>query len=710
MSDIKLLSPSMINKIAAGEVIERPSSVVKELVENAVDAGATQIEINVEKSGSDLIRIVDNGCGIKADQLKLALSPHATSKIADTEDLFKIKTLGFRGEALASIGEVCQLTVQSRTVDSPEGAEIHSDGGVQSELVPCGIAPGTIMSVRNIFFNIPARRKFLKSQATELGHITETINRLVLPQPGIHFIFRHNNKTIYDLPIVEDYKERIRKVFGNDVADKLIYVESKRGDIRVFGYVGHPDYSRPNYNLQYYFLNRRFIKDRSLQHALTEAYRGLLSVGRYPVAFLQIEVPPDFVDVNVHPTKMEVRFINPSMVYSGFLGAIREEFLRSDLKAHPHLSTDGAPFRSVEEEQAELQDKTDPQKAMDERTMEDVRSQVLNWSKGELESAAQVEIFPSVSPEKSLSPNRNLSDFIPYPDRYDNSSPDIGLSLHKISSTNTFAVDETQSNVNESGRSKYLKSAPVGSVPECSRGNETDTNESVPTLSLEASVQTTGNLFDSDKYNQEERGTENTSSDLQYNGSPSEPDVLQIQERYLVMETKDGLAIIDQHALHERILYESIRKQMNEGNLTSQRLLVPEAVDLTPVEMACTLENKDLFEVFGLYLDEFGGNTIVISAYPGILDRIPIRDILFVLLTPILDGGRNPNRMDLLDGMMHQMACKAAVKAGEHLTRESINELIRQANEEINSHHCPHGRPSTLVFTCQELDKLFKRT
>lgn len=765
MPEIRTLSASMINKIAAGEVIERPASVVKELVENSIDAGATRIEINIEKSGFDLIRIIDNGCGISKDQLSLALSPHATSKIADADDLFKIKTLGFRGEALASIAEVCQLTVQSRTADNLEGAEIHCDGGVFSEPVPCGIAPGSIMSVRNIFFNIPARRKFLKSPTTEYGHISEAVNRLVIPNHEISFIFRHNGKIVYELPAASPL-ERLNRIFGSEVAQRLIYVESRRGDVHVFGYVGHPDSSRSNYNLQYFFLNKRYIKDRSLQHALSEAYRGLLPVGRFPVAFLQIEVPPDFVDVNVHPTKMEVRFLNSSTIYSGFLGAIREEFLRCDLRSHPSLNH--SDRQESDENSASFvknsdvlsdKDLIDPQKAIADNAVEEMRTKILNWSKGELESAAQSKEGPSnpfapsftnqkdgrnadggSCPSRTAgqssgfgSAEKRVSDFIPYPDSGGRFSGLGGLSgrvsggmSNGSSVGDSSPFSENNNNIDSirtkhSGEDAFVRYDDNDGSPysedECGlslhqisqnvpseNNSKTAAENSSDLLEQRQSVDSSC-LTGTDFLATQESHSQELDPESKKNAS-----VIQVQQRYLVMEVEQGMAVIDQHALHERILYEKIKERMEKGPLDSQLLIVPEAADLTPVEIACALENKELFENFGLQIGEFGGNTLIISGYPSILEKVPPREILFLLLEPLLSGGKKPEKTDLFDSMMHQMACKAAIKAGEHLTPEMIGELLDQAQNEINAHHCPHGRPSTLVFTCQELDKMFKRT
>ena len=332
-ASIRQLPPSVINKIAAGEVIERPSSVLKELLENAVDAGAGRIEARLEKGGSDRIRVSDNGCGIPQEQLPLALASHATSKIQTADDLFAVQTLGFRGEALASIAEVSQLCLRSRVADSAVGHEITVDGGRFSDVAPCACAPGTTVDVRNLFFNTPVRRKFMRTVPTELAHATEAFIRIALAYPQRRFALHHNDRVVHDLPPVESWRDRIAALFGGEVAESLIWVESQEGQVRLAGYVANPNQSRSNNKMQYLFLNGRHIRDRSLQHALGEAYRGLLLTGRYPVTFLRLELPPEQIDVNVHPTKLEVRFQDSGQVYSQLLSTIRGYFLTTDLTA-----------------------------------------------------------------------------------------------------------------------------------------------------------------------------------------------------------------------------------------------------------------------------------------------------------------------------------------------------------------------------------------
>ena len=333
MARIAQLSTSIINKIAAGEVIERPASVVKELVENSVDAGATRIDVTVEDGGSALIRIVDNGSGIDPDQIELAVDSHATSKITTADDLFSVASMGFRGEALASISEVSSMIIRSRTPDHDSGMLFEIHGGKRQAPEPTGCPVGTMIEVRNLFFNTPVRRKYLKTAQTEMGHITEAFTRIALVHPHIHFSLKHNDRMKHDLPAVDHWKDRIAHFYGRDLAEGLIWVESQDDEVSVSGYVADPSFFRSNTRMQYLFLNNRHIRDRSLQHALGEAYRGLLLHGRYPIVFLRMDMPPEMVDVNVHPTKLEVRFQDGRRLYSQLLSTIRNKFLTTDLTA-----------------------------------------------------------------------------------------------------------------------------------------------------------------------------------------------------------------------------------------------------------------------------------------------------------------------------------------------------------------------------------------
>jgi DNA mismatch repair protein MutL len=703
----------MINKIAAGEVIERPASVLKELVENSIDAGSTRIDVAIDKGGTDLLRVVDNGCGIAADQLVLALSPHATSKISDSEDLFHIGTFGFRGEALASIAEISQMSIKSRVSESNEGSEIHSNGGERTTPVPCGIPVGSQIEVRNLFFNTPVRRKYMKAITTEFGHITETFIRLVLPHPAIHFTLKHNGRIIHDLPPEETPINRIRQLFGEDVTRDLIYVENRAGSVvQVSGFVSHPNQSRNNNRMQYFFLNKRYIRDRALQHALGEAYRGILLSGRFPIAFLQIEMSPDMFDVNVHPTKMEVRFLDSNRIYADFLGVIREKFLSSDLRNRFHADT--LEKTTAQTETASQSDEqshathglNDPRTALAHSATEETRKHIHDWV--EQISHSKTSDEPNQPSETSSKTSSNFGES-------DSDKSGLDKSGSDKSDFDEFGFNEFSSDKSGSDVTYFDKSDSIQRLSNQIGGKDISFHAlpDRPVLSEQSEQDLQSSFMKRDGNSVENKAVPNDlqrlfSDRVAY--SPQGKLVVQMHNRYLIMETSRGVALIDQHALHERVLYERLKEKMNEGQLESQRLLVPIPVDLSPNELVCVAEHLEFFQTLGLYVEPFGGETMLISAFPAILSKTPPTEILMSLLEPLLVAGKKTSRTEMLDELLHSMACKAAVKAGDQLRSDAITRLIMLAEKEVNAHHCPHGRPSILIFSCEELDKMFKRT
>ncbi|MBN1851962.1 MAG: DNA mismatch repair endonuclease MutL [Pirellulales bacterium] len=619
------LAPNVISQIAAGEVIERPASVVKELVENALDAQATRIDVAIQKGGMDSIRVVDNGFGIVAEELPLALASHATSKIHTAEDLFRVGTLGFRGEALASIAAVSHCTIRSRPPDAEAGAELTSVAGELGAVVPVGCPPGTTIEVRHLLFNTPVRRKFLRTTQTEMAHITEVLTRLALANIQVHFTLSHNGRSLYDLPSTHDPVARIAAFFGDDIAAALIPVHNAEHAIQIHGYVAHPSWSRSNQRWQYLFLNGRSIRDRSLSHALSEAYRGYLVSGRYPICFLQITMPPDAVDVNVHPTKQEVRFQDSGKLYSQLLGTLRTKFLTSDLKARAVIP----PTRGVGGDDEVIR-------------ATEIQSELVDWAK---HRAADPESFP---PEARITEigGRWTSD----PARL----PAVGSPAQSCqpgeASSGITAADSTWPDT-ESTAKRW--DAPDHPIPP--------------------------------------------------------PRAMQIHNRYLIAETAEGIEVIDQHALHERILYEQLRAKVTSGALETQQLLVPEPVEFMATEAAIVVENRTLLAELGLQVEPFGGKTVLISAYPAMLANMSPADVLRDLVEQLVSGGQSLGRHDLLDALLHRIACKAAVKYGDHLAPEEISALLAQRHLAQDHHHCPHGRPTALVFTREDLDRQFKR-
>jgi len=647
---IRRLSQSLINKIAAGEVIERPASVVKELMENAVDAGAMRIDVVAAGGGLDLMRVSDNGSGIAAEELPLAIAPHATSKLSTADDLFRVGTLGFRGEALASIGEVSRLVMRSRTAADQGGAEIEVAGGHAGEVAPCGCPVGTTVEVHNLFYNTPVRRKFMRTAQTEFGHVSEAFTRIALAQPGIHFTLRHNERQVFELPVSERPVERIAALFGRELADRLIFVESHEGDVRIVGCVAHPGQSRSNNRMQYLFLNGRHIRDHALQHALAEAYRGLLMVGRYAIAFLSIEMPADMVDVNVHPTKLEVRFRDGGRLYGQLLSTLRSKFLTTDLTTQAQAPPGGDY----------------PGGGHDETKAAQLRQELVDWAKGKV-AAWQQPAGPASAPDPAAGEPGARSEPLK---QYSFPTSDSAVGPRPLELTR---LDLLHPAFPPPGP------PPQGSAAGFVRG---DPAHAVGQMTPQA-------------------GEEHASA--------RPPQALQIHNRYLVTETQEGVTIIDQHALHERILFEQLRARIDAGALETQNLLVPEPVDLSPAEAAIALEHRDVLGQLGLRIEPFGGDTVLIAGFPAMLANMDPGEILHALLERLVSGGGQPDRRDLLDDMLHSVACKAAIKAGDRLTAAEIAALLEQRHSVDDSHHCPHGRPTELVFTREELDRQFKR-
>lgn len=622
MPRIHQLPHSVITKIAAGEVIERPASVVKELLENAVDAGSTRIDIDIEQGGTELIRVVDNGCGIQADDLTLAFSSHATSKLTSADDLFRVTTLGFRGEALASIGGVAQVTLQSRPESAEHGSEVFCNGGELSPIKAWNGTPGTRIEVRNLFFNTPVRRKFLRTVSTEFSHIDETFTRLSLAHAEMHLTLRHNNKVVYEVPQTATLLDRIGLFFGKDVRDRLFEVDQIAGPIHLRGFIADPAIERGTAKMQYLFINGRWIRDRSLGHAVQEAYRNLLMTGRYAVAFLFLDMPPEMVDVNVHPTKSEVRFRDAQALYHLMLSTVRDRLRREDLTARLH-----AP--KVRE--------------------------------GEMAASFATSGWSLTAPEPPAPP-------LPF------DAPPLSV-VDRI-------VQLPEGN------------APLPPLPPRVSAVAPAAPELPPSTALEAAFNA---------------GSKTAAAPPALPAPGVALKAIQLYDAYLVLETPEGMLVIDQHALHERILFEHFKRRIREGHLETQPLLVPEPIDLPPEQTARALEHKDALAELGLQIEDFGGGTLLLRSYPAILGNKSPQATLKAVVDHLVAKDRPPTREHLLNDLLSLMACHAAVRSGDRLTPEEISSLIAQRSLAENTHHCPHGRPTSLLFSKHELDRQFRR-
>ena len=603
MPRIHKLPPAVVNRIAAGEVVERPASVVKELLENALDAGPTRIDVAIEQGGVALVRVSDDGCGIPAEDLPLAIAQHATSKLRVAEDLERIGTLGFRGEALASIGEVSRLVIRSRTADAA-GASITVDGGRVGEIVPEGCGVGTTVEVHQLFGNVPARRAFLRAAQTEWSHSSEAFVRTALAHPGVAFTLTHNaasarGRRVHDLPATDSWRRRISDLYGEALGSRLLEVEAADGDIAVSGFVGRPEDDMAGTRLQHLFVAGRPFRDRSILHAVQEAYRGMLLSGRQPIVFLQFTVPADAVDVNVHPAKMEVRFREPSRLYRLVLAALRTRFLADDMTA-----------------------RLKPPVAEAEPAATSGRL----WA----DQPVAARDRPAWRPDPG---------FVPFPPH----------------------------------------ASTAGSPP---APTSTPDREAVPA------------------WEQAEPA------------AAADERAVQMHNRYLIVEAGDGIEVIDQHALHERVLYERLKAAVERGGLDVQRLLVPERIDLSPAELELVQEHAATLEQAGMQVEPFGGTTVIVTSKPVLAGNTPAAAIVREALDRLAAVAAGPGRAAslLVDEVLHGLACKAAIKAGDPLSQPEVDALVRERRLVRESHHCPHGRPTSLTLSRQELDRQFRRT
>lgn len=587
---IRALPRAVVDRIAAGEVVERPASVVKELVENALDARATNIRVEIETSGLGLIRVSDDGVGIPRDELPLAFAAHATSKLTDVDDLMHIGSFGFRGEALASIAAVSRTRITSATGDDGDGWTLSCDAGVLGDVAPKARARGTVIEVRDLFHNTPVRRRFLGALTTEAARCREVVTSLALVHGEARFEFSSEGQRRFTSGADGALLARIEAVFGADLAGSMIPLEGRADGLAVDGYMTLPSAARPRPRAQLVFVNDRLVKDRALIAAVRTGCKDFLPGSLQPAFVLRLSMDPARVDVNVHPTKAEVRFRDRDALFRLVRRACRDALLAADLS--PHVTAD----------------------------------------------AIGATAPPPASPPSSAghaAPIRPSSPAPPPADRVSDVPPDQLWPASAAPSTD----------------------APPPAVP------------APPPRAVQR--------------------------------------FLQVQNTYLLHDTQDGLVVIDQHALHERVLYSKLQQDLADGKLESQRLLMPETVKLSPTEHAQAVEMRDELARFGLEVDEFGPDTIAIHAVPAVLRHEPLDDLLRALLNPPDLHGGIPNG---LDRRLFTMACHAAVRAGDALSEDEAGAILEQGAALEHDDTCPHGRPTRLVITRDELDKLFKRT
>ncbi|HMN95269.1 MAG TPA: DNA mismatch repair endonuclease MutL [Phycisphaerales bacterium] len=652
---IRRLPPLLVNQIAAGEVVERPASVVKELVENSLDAGATRVRVEIEQGGRELIRVIDDGAGIDPEDLPLAIAPHATSKIAAAEDLEAVRTLGFRGEALASIASVSRMRIVSRPRGAETAAVIETEGDRVEPVRPAAGPQGTRIEVRSLFFNVPARRKFLRGESTEAGRIADLIAALAMAQPHVGFTLTQDGRAALEVPLGHSARDRVAAILGRDVAPELL--EARSGDegawVRVWGLVGRPSTARRTGRALRIFVNGRVVADRVVLHAVREAYRGLIDPTRHPTAAVFLEVDPGEVDVNVHPTKAEVRFRNSSAIHQAVHRAVRAALRAADLVPEFDLGRGGS------------------------RDAERARGALPSFVTGSepLSGAGPAGIEEPGSaggPAAAVGSGSGSGGSAAAP--YGESDDLLRRAAAALRS-------------GSGGFSTPAAFAPGASAPP-------STHPGSPGAAARSAVA---------------RGVRPPIEQLPIPVAAVR--VLQVHDAYLVLEDAEGLRIIDQHALHERAMFERIRTRLAAGALERQRLLLPQSIEADPGRMESLARVGPLLERLGIDAEPSGPRTIAIHALPTLLFERGVDPVRFVeaLLDRATDSEESPSEEGALGDVIAMMACKAAIKAGDRLRAAEIDELLRRADELERSSACPHGRPTTLRISLRQLDRQFGR-
>ncbi len=599
---INILPDHVVNRIAAGEVVERPASVVKELIENSIDAGASDVFVDIEQAGRRLIRVTDNGIGMSKEDAQTAFLRHATSKIITDADLEAIRTMGFRGEALASISAVSQVRMVTAEKNAQSGVIIEIEGGTIRAVAEVAAPQGTSIEIGHLFFNTPARLKFLKSAATEFSHVVTAVSRQAMAHPNIRFRLIHNKKSVFDLPPSTGVKERIFQLYGGEIAENLLEFAGERDSVLIHGLIGRPAYTRSDRTYQDFYVNRRSVKNPSLTHALYGAYGDMLMRDRHPVGFIFIEIDPALVDVNVHPAKAEVRFRNQSQVHDFVRDVIRDG-----------LRTQGMPGADA----------------------------VLTAPRSDADRVRAA-----------------VADYL-------GRRPVVGGEL-------------------ESGISSLLSGR---------RKNGAQTAP-LPYIQVPSGQAAAGDLHQ----------LRQAVSHEQYLYP-----LAQIHDSFIIAQSQEGMAIIDQHAAHERVLFEKLQDQFGEGTVRVQSLLIPDQVDLGPAQSSLLAGHLPELVRLGFFVEDFGGGTFMIKAVPSLLVGADYRKLLLDVLDEVNAHGESRKMDELRDDVLSVMACHPAIKMHRHLDRQEMEALIHDLFQCRMPHTCPHGRPTIGQVPLDDIMKIFKR-
>lgn len=685
MAVIHVLSHETIDKIAAGEVVERPSSIVKELVENAVDAGAGAITVEIKDGGVSFIRVSDNGCGIEKSEIRKAFLRHATSKIQDADDLLRLHSLGFRGEALSSISAVSQTEMITKTPRELTGVRLSMEGGMETDFEEVGAPDGTTIIIRNLFFNVPARRKFLKQPATEGGYVADLMEHLALANPQISFQFIQNNQVKFSTAGNGDLKQTIYKLYGKDMADSLIGIDKAGDGIRLSGYLGKPSGNRSNRNYELYFLNGRFIRSNLVARAIEEGYKSYLMQHKYPFCVLMMEVEPSRVDVNVHPAKMEVRFTEEMRIYEFLASSVREV-----LDAHEMIPE--IALTEPEEKEEKKEKALEPfQKARSEMRVEGIRS-VYGEPQNEKEELPDTEAVSAERHAEQYGGQKLTSRdfFVDFGDDEEEEEENVGMiRTGEGSEVADAAATKMLEVIRTGGQEK--KDYMAGSA-EVNTGRVSEEN----------------GMYHIGQIRQENEQLELFKEKIISPSSRQKFRILgQAFDTYWIVVFEDKLLMIDQHAAHEKVKFERIMKAVRESEVFSQNLYPPLVLSLSGREQEVLEWFREAFTKLGFELEYFGGNEITIRSAPTELFGNTIKEMFLEVLDELSVTG--VGRARSIEERIATMACKAAVKGNRSMSVPEMETLLDELLTLENPYFCPHGRPTIISFTKQELEKKFKR-
>ncbi|EOT2959321.1 DNA mismatch repair endonuclease MutL [Clostridium perfringens] len=672
MNRINILNADTANKIAAGEVVERPSSVVKELVENSLDAGAKNITIEIQNGGESLIKIIDDGSGVHPEDVEKAFNPHATSKIKDTYDIFSINTLGFRGEALPSIASIARVDFKSKISDFDMGKELVISGGEKESLTDCSMNRGTQIEVRDLFFNVPARKKFLKTTARESALINDLVNRISLANPDVSFKLFNNNKKILNTYGNGKLIDVIRTIYGKSTAENLIYFEEHKDTASVYGFIGNDTLARASRNNQSLFVNKRYVKNRSLTVAVENAFRSFNVTGKFPFFVLFIDTYPELIDVNIHPTKSEIKFKDERFIFKVVFDAVHSAMREYVKDTFTLPEEEEKKFEALKEEV--IQESLDKEISTLEKLKENINYKVSEDRKKE-------EIY-SYNPSKDYEAKTEVNIPVDF--------------LSKENQEESFSINNSLENndFKEGSAKREISYDPILIKNELKDKVSESTSESLLSSDYKCNKNEYGNSLEETIYREAK--------------FPKLRVIGQFNKTYILAEYDSTLYLIDQHVAHEKILFEKYSSDIAKKKVEIQPLMIPLVVTLPTEDYLYYDENKEIFEKAGFKISDFGDNSIRIEEVPYFLDKLNPTELITSMINNLKKMGTGET-VEVKYNKIASMSCRAAVKANDVLSILEMENLIEDLRYINDPFHCPHGRPTIIKFTSYELDKKFKR-